>query len=133
MLDDNLQIGLTFDDVLLMPAKSNVLPKEVDVSTMLTKNIRINIPIVSAAMDTVSESELAIAMAREGGIGIIHRAMSPERQKTEVDRVKKSESGILGLNLVIFALKFVRIIAASKAAFEEASFAPINPKVPSKT
>jgi len=95
MLDDNLQIGLTFDDVLLMPAKSDVLPKEVDVSTMLTKNIRINIPIVSAAMDTVSESELAIAMAREGGIGIIHRAMSPERQKTEVDRVKKSESGMI--------------------------------------
>ena len=95
MLDDILQVGLTFDDVLLMPAMSEVLPKEVDVSTLLTKNIRINIPIVSAAMDTVTESELAMAIAREGGIGIIHRAMSPERQKAEVDKVKKSESGMI--------------------------------------
>ena len=95
MLDDILQVGLTFDDVLLMPAMSDVLPTEVDVSTLLTKNIRINIPIVSAAMDTVTESELAMAIAREGGIGIIHRAMSPERQKAEVDRVKKSESGMI--------------------------------------
>jgi IMP dehydrogenase len=95
MLDDHIKIGLTFDDVLLMPSKSEVLPKEVDVSTHLTKNIRINIPIVSAAMDTVSESDLAIAIAREGGIGFIHRAMSPERQKTEVDKVKKSESGMI--------------------------------------
>jgi IMP dehydrogenase len=95
MLDDILQVGLTFDDVLLMPAMSEVLPTEVDVSTLLTKNIRINIPIVSAAMDTVTESELAMAIAREGGIGIIHRAMSPERQKAEVDRVKKSESGMI--------------------------------------
>jgi len=95
MLDDNLQMGLTFDDVLLMPAKSEVLPKDVDVSTLLTKRIGINIPIVSAAMDTVCESELAIAIAREGGIGFIHRAMSPERQKAEVDKVKKSESGMI--------------------------------------
>ncbi len=95
MLDDILQVGLTFDDVLLMPAMSEVLPIEVDVSTLLTKNIRINIPIVTAAMDTVTESELAMAIAREGGIGIIHRAMSPERQKAEVDRVKKSESGMI--------------------------------------
>ena len=95
MLDDVLQIGLTFDDVLLLPAKSEVLPKEADLTTMLTKNIPINIPIVSAAMDTVTESELAMAVAREGGIGIIHRAMSPERQKTEVDKVKKSEYGMI--------------------------------------
>ncbi len=95
MLDDHLQIGLTFDDVLLLPARSEVMPKEADVTTNLTKNIRINIPIVSAAMDTVSESDLAIAIAREGGIGFIHRAMSPERQKTEVDKVKKSESGMI--------------------------------------
>jgi IMP dehydrogenase len=95
MLGDHLQIGLTFDDVLLLPAKSEVMPKEADVTTNLTKNIRINIPIVSAAMDTVSESDLAIAIAREGGIGFIHRAMSPERQKTEVDKVKKSESGMI--------------------------------------
>ena len=95
MLDENVQIGLTFDDVLLLPAKSEVLPKEVDISTKLTRNISINIPVVSAAMDTVTEAELAMAMAREGGIGFIHRAMSPDRQKTEIDRVKKSESGMI--------------------------------------
>jgi len=95
MLDDILQTGLTFDDVLLVPAKSEVLPKEADTSTLLTRHISINIPIVSAAMDTVTEADLAIAMAREGGIGIVHRAMSPERQKTEVDKVKKSESGMI--------------------------------------
>ncbi len=95
MLDNNIQIGLTFDDVLLLPAKSEVLPKEVDVSTYLTRNIPINIPIVSAAMDTVTEAALAISIAREGGIGIIHRAMSPERQKTEVEKVKKSEYGMI--------------------------------------
>jgi IMP dehydrogenase len=95
MFDDNLELGLTYDDVLLIPARSNILPREVDITTKLTRNIKINVPIVSAAMDTVTESELAIAIAREGGIGIIHRAMSPERQKSEVDRVKKSESGMI--------------------------------------
>jgi IMP dehydrogenase len=95
MLQEVIQTGLTFDDVLLMPAKSEVLPKEADISTMLTRGIKINIPIVSAAMDTVTESHLAIAIAREGGIGIIHRAMSPERQASEVDKVKKSESGMI--------------------------------------
>jgi IMP dehydrogenase len=95
MLDEKLIIGLTFDDVLLMPSKSEVLPKEVDLTTLLTRNIKINIPIVSAAMDTVTEANLAIAVAREGGMGIVHRAMSPERQKTEVDKVKKSESGMI--------------------------------------
>lgn len=95
MLQDSVQIGLTFDDVLLIPAKSEVLPKEVDISTMLTRSIKINIPVVSAAMDTVTEANLAIAMAREGGIGFIHRAMSPEKQASEVDKVKKSESGMI--------------------------------------
>ncbi len=95
MRDGIPDTGLTFDDVLLLPARSSVLPRDVDVSTHLTSNIRINIPIVSAAMDTVTESDLAIAIAREGGIGIIHRAMSPERQRAEVDRVKKSESGMI--------------------------------------
>jgi IMP dehydrogenase len=95
MLEDVLQIGLTFDDVLLIPAKSEVLPKEVDLTTMLSRNVKINIPVVSSAMDTVTEADLAIAVAREGGIGIIHRAMSPERQKSEVDKVKKSESGMI--------------------------------------
>lgn len=95
MLQDNIQKGLTFDDVLLLPAKSEILPREADISTLLTKNIKINIPIVSAAMDTVSDANLAIAIAREGGIGIIHRATSPERQASEVDKVKKSESGMI--------------------------------------
>jgi IMP dehydrogenase len=91
----NLSVGLTFDDVLLVPAYSEVIPKEVDLSTNLTRNIKVNIPLVSAAMDTVTESDLAIAMAREGGIGIVHRAMSPELQAREVEKVKKSESGMI--------------------------------------
>ena len=95
MLEDVIQTGLTFDDVLLIPAKSEVLPKEVDLTTMLTRNIKINVPIVSAAMDTVTEADIAIAVAREGGIGIIHRAMSPDKQRAEVDKVKKSESGMI--------------------------------------
>ena len=95
MLEDNVRIGLTFDDVLLLPAKSDILPAEVDISTQLTENIRINAPIVSAAMDTVTEAKLAISIAREGGIGIIHRAMSSASQAVEVDKVKKSESGMI--------------------------------------
>ena len=87
--------GITFDDVLLIPAKSNVLPRMTDVRTKLTRNIELNIPLVSAAMDTVTESELAISIAREGGIGIIHKNMSIERQAEEVDRVKRSESGMI--------------------------------------
>ncbi len=95
MLEDNVKIGLTFDDVLLLPDKSDILPGDVDVSTQLTKNIRINVPIVSAAMDTVTEAKLAVAIAREGGMGIIHRAMSVAAQVVEVDKVKKSESGMI--------------------------------------
>ncbi|RMG71874.1 MAG: IMP dehydrogenase [Nitrospirae bacterium] len=95
MLQDNIPLGLTFDDVLLLPAKSDVVPKEVDVTTLLTRHIKMNIPIVSAAMDTVTEAALAIALAREGGIGIIHRAMPIEKQVLEVDKVKKSESGMI--------------------------------------
>ncbi|MCX8031077.1 MAG: IMP dehydrogenase [Thermodesulfovibrionales bacterium] len=95
MLEDNPPLGLTFDDVLLLPALSDVMPVDVDVTTQLTKNITLNIPIISAAMDTVTESRLAIAIAREGGLGIIHRAMSPQKQALEVDKVKKSESGMI--------------------------------------
>lgn len=95
MLENNVKLGLTFDDVLLLPAKSKILPRDVDVSTRLTKNIKINIPLVSAAMDTVTEANMAIAIAREGGMGIIHRAFSPLAQAAEVDKVKKSESGII--------------------------------------
>jgi IMP dehydrogenase len=87
--------GLTFDDVLLVPAYSEVLPREVDVRTRLTRTIWLNIPIVSAAMDTVTEADMAIAMAREGGIGIIHKNLTIERQAEEVDRVKRSESGMI--------------------------------------
>src|SRR3990172_6374428 len=95
MLDDRLEIGLTFDDVLLQPAESDVLPRDVDASTRLTRQTRINIPIISAAMDTVTEARLAIALAREGGIGIMHRAFEPERQVAEIDKVKKSEYGMV--------------------------------------
>jgi IMP dehydrogenase len=87
--------GITFDDVLLEPAFSEVVPRDVDVRTQLTRNIRIDIPIVSSPMDTVTESELAIALAQEGGIGIIHKNMSVLRQTTEVDKVKRSENGII--------------------------------------
>lgn len=87
--------GLTFDDVLLIPAKSEVLPRDVDTSTYLTKSIKLNIPLMSAGMDTVTEARLAIAIAREGGIGIIHKNMSIERQASEVDKVKRSEHGVI--------------------------------------
>ena len=87
--------GLTFDDVLLTPRKSDVLPKDVDVSTYLTKNIKLNVPIISAGMDTVTETKMAIAMAREGGLGVIHKNMSIEAQANEIDKVKRSEHGII--------------------------------------
>src|SRR6202030_740746 len=87
--------GLTFDDVLLVPGKSSVLPTEVDTQTQLTRKISLNIPLVSAAMDTVTESRLAIAMARQGGLGFVHRSMPIDRQAEEVDRVKRSESGMI--------------------------------------
>ncbi len=94
-MPDKIKVGLTFDDVLLIPSKSEVLPREVNIHTHLTKKIKINIPILSSAMDTVTESAMAIAVAREGGIGIIHRAMPPEKQAFEIDKVKKSESGMI--------------------------------------
>ncbi len=87
--------GLTFDDVLLMPRKSDVLPREVDVSTRLSSKLKLNIPLMSAGMDTVTESQLAIAIAREGGIGVIHKNMTISQQAEEVDRVKRSESGVI--------------------------------------
>ena len=90
-----LQEALTFDDVLLVPAYSEVLPREVDLSTQLTRTIRLNLPVVSAAMDTVTEARLAIAIAQEGGIGIIHKSMTVETQAREVARVKKYESGVV--------------------------------------
>ncbi|GHV19423.1 hypothetical protein FACS189425_10040 [Clostridia bacterium] len=87
--------GVTFDDVLLIPQKSEILPSDVSLTTKLTQTIKLNIPLISAAMDTVTESKLAIAMAREGGIGVIHKNMSIEKQATEVDKVKRSEHGVI--------------------------------------
>ena len=95
-----LEQALTFDDILLVPARSNILPKEVSLATQLTQNITINIPLLSAAMDTVTESELAIAMAEEGGIGIIHKNMSPKHQAEHVSKVKRFESGVV-LNPIV--------------------------------
>lgn len=95
-----LEQALTFDDILLVPARSNILPKEVSLSTQLTQNISINTPLISAAMDTVTESELAIAMAEEGGIGIIHKNMSPQHQAEHVSKVKRFESGVV-LNPIV--------------------------------
>jgi IMP dehydrogenase len=95
MLDDDLREALTFDDVLLLPAYSEVLPKDVDVRSQLTKRIGLHIPIVSAAMDSVTEARTAIAMAREGGIGILHKNLSPEEQAQEVEKVKRAESGMV--------------------------------------
>ncbi len=94
-IESGLQVGLTFDDVLLVPRHSTVLPNAVDVSTRLTRHIRLHVPLVSAAMDTVTESGLAIAMAQQGGIGVIHKNLSIEEQAVEVDRVKRSESGMI--------------------------------------
>src|SRR5438045_6652646 len=95
MLDRIAYQGITFDDVLLEPAYSDVVPRDVDVRTHLTRNIRLDIPVVSSPMDTVTESDLAIALAQEGGMGIIHRNMTIERQTREVDKVKRSENGII--------------------------------------
>lgn len=87
--------GITFDDVLLVPAYSEVIPNQVDLSTYLTKSIRLNIPMMSAGMDTVTEHRMAIAMSRQGGIGIIHKNMSIQEQAEEVDKVKRSENGVI--------------------------------------
>ncbi|HYQ47742.1 MAG TPA: IMP dehydrogenase [Thermodesulfovibrionales bacterium] len=93
-MSDKIKPGLTFDDVLLLPAKSEVQPRDVDIHTHLTRKIRLNVPLLTSAMDTVTEASMAIAIAREGGIGIVHRAMTPDRQALEIDKVKKSESGM---------------------------------------
>src|SRR6202051_4275510 len=95
MKDGPIAEGLTFDDVLLLPGKSSVLPTEVDTQTNFTRKLALNIPLASAAMDTVTESRLAIAIARQGGIGLVHRNMPVDRQGEEVDRVKRSESGMI--------------------------------------
>jgi IMP dehydrogenase len=101
MADNQFPLGLTFDDVLLVPAYTDVLPKDIDVATHVTPSIRLNIPLMSAAMDTVTESQTAISMAREGGIGIIHKNLSIKSQALEVDKVKKSESGMIAAPITI--------------------------------
>ena len=95
MITENIPEGLTFDDVLLVPARSDVLPTETDTATQFTRGIRLNIPLCSAAMDTVTEASLAIAIAQQGGIGVVHKNLSIERQGQEVDKVKRSESGMI--------------------------------------
>ena len=100
--------GLTFDDVLLIPSESDILPDQVDTGTQLTRNLRLNIPICSAPMDTVTESTLAIAIAREGGIGIIHYNCTIDEQVSEVDRVKRSESGMITAPITLTADKTIR-------------------------
>lgn len=100
--------ALTFDDVLLVPQESNVLPRDVGLQTRLTNNITMNIPILSAAMDTVTESDMAVALAREGGIGIIHKNLSIENQVVMVDRVKRSESGMIVNPVTLSADKTIR-------------------------
>jgi len=95
MLQDKISEGLTFDDVLVLPAKSNVLPNQTDVTTRLSRNISLNIPIISSAMDTVTDSKMAIALAQQGGMGIIHRNLSIDKQAEEVDKVKRYESGMI--------------------------------------
>src|SRR5436853_522239 len=96
-----LEEALTFDDVLLVPAYSEILPREVDLSTRVTRGIRLNVPLVSAAMDTVTEARLAIAIAQEGGIGVIHKNMTAEQQAAEVSKVKRHESGVVHDPVVI--------------------------------
>src|SRR3989440_10038009 len=95
MITSDISEGLTFDDVLLLPARSEVLPAETDTSTQFTRGIRLQIPLCSSAMDTVTEAALAIAIAQQGGIGVIHKNLSIERQAEEVDKVKSSESGMI--------------------------------------
>ena len=104
--------ALTFDDVLLVPAHSEVLPKDTSLSTQFTRNIRLNLPLVSAAMDTVTEARLAIAIAQEGGIGIVHKNLTAQQQAAEVARVKRYESGVLRDPVVITPTHTVRQVMA---------------------
>ena len=114
--------GLTYDDVLLVPNYSEVLPRDVDIRTQFTRNIRINIPIVSAAMDTVTESRMAIAIAREGGIGVLHKNMSIERQAMKVRKVKRAESGMI---LDPVTLPADALVRDAKASMKEHSIGGI--------
>src|SRR5207244_9573150 len=108
--------ALTFDDVLLVPAYSQVLPRDTSLATRLSRNIQLNMPLVSAAMDTVTEARLAIAIAQEGGIGIVHKNLTPKQQAAEVARVKRYESGVLRDPITVSPEMSVReVIALAKA------------------
>jgi IMP dehydrogenase len=126
MLQDKIELGLTFDDVLLLPAKSSVMPAQTDVGTYLTRSIKLNLPLVSAAMDTVTEAGLAIAMAREGGIGIIHRAMPAHQQALEVAKVKKHESGVISSPLTVSPEEKLRDAVALMAKHGVSSAAVVS-------
>ncbi len=95
MVDQKIKLALTFDDVLLVPGASSVLPSDVNVGGKFSRKISLNVPVASAAMDTVTESETAISLAREGGIGVLHRSMSPDEQAAEVKKVKRAQSAII--------------------------------------
>jgi IMP dehydrogenase len=119
-------VGLTYDDVLLLPGHTNVIPSEADTSSRISKRISVQTPLLSAAMDTVTESRMAIAMARQGGLGVIHRNLSIEDQADHVDRVKRSESGMITLRrtLPVRALDTVRLLSCSQ---EQGSMQPPTP------
>ena len=95
MANPDLPLGLTFDDVLLLPGESDIIPSEVDTTSRVTRNIHIRIPLLSSAMDTVTEARMAIAMARQGGVGVLHRNLSADEQAAQVDLVKRSEAGMV--------------------------------------
>src|SRR5215210_5454174 len=107
-----LEEALTFDDVLLVPAYSDILPREADLSTQLTRRIRLNLPMLSSAMDTVTEARLAITIAQEGGIGIVHKSMTPQAQAAEVAKVKRFESGVLRDPMTVAPEQTVRQVMA---------------------
>ena len=124
-----LQKALTFDDVLLVPAYSNILPKDTSLATHLTRNIKLNIPLVSAAMDTVTEGRLAIAMAQEGGIGIIHKNLTPKEQAREVAKVKRFESGVLRDPITIPPTMKIRDVIALSQQYGISGFPVVEGKV----
>src|SRR5438445_5307284 len=124
-----LQKALTFDDVLLVPAYSNILPSDTSLKTRLTRKIKVNIPLVSAAMDTVTEARLAIAMAQEGGIGIIHKNLTPKDQAREVAKVKRFESGVLRDPITIPPTTKIRDVIALSAQHGISGFPVVEGKV----
>ena len=130
-----LQKALTFDDVLLVPAYSEVLPRDTQLSTQLTRGLRINIPMVSAAMDTVTEANLAIALAQEGGIGFIHKNMTADQQAAEVSKVKRHAAGVvsepiaIGPDMTIATVLFAVVISTSSASTAIPSCAPFWPRI----